>query len=85
MQFDAKRPIRPGRTADLIGELVDLARRVEGCATGPVDCVLFKRSPELLTVWLNAQEEADPEWGISQVYTLDLVSPQSFRAGPRSY
>ncbi len=77
IQFDNKRPIGSGRRAALIGELVGLARRIEDHPTGPVSPVLFEQSPELLTVWLNAQEYLDAVWSVSQVYTLDILSPQA--------
>jgi len=77
IQFDTKRPIRSGRKIDLIGELVDLARRIEDHSSGPVSSTLFEQSSELLTVWLNWEEYLDAIWRVSQVYTLDSISPQA--------
>ena len=54
-----------------------LARRIEDHPTGPASPVLFEQSPELLTAWLNAQEYLDAVWSVSQVYTLDILSPQA--------
>lgn len=74
IQFNPKRPIGSKRSAALIAELADLAKRIEDHPTGPVSPVLFERSPELLTVWLNAQEYLDATWRVVQVYPLDFVS-----------
>jgi hypothetical protein len=77
IQFNPERPIRSGRKAALIAELASLATRIEGHPQGQVSPVLFEQSPEVLTVWLNPREYLDAEWRVSQVYTLDIVSPHS--------
>jgi hypothetical protein len=46
IQFNPKRPIRSERSAALIAELADLAKRIEDHPTGPVSPLLFERSPE---------------------------------------
>lgn len=80
VQFNSKTPIRRHRIAPLIGELLGLARRLEGYRTGPVDFELFASSPELQTVWLNAREYLDAKWRITQVYTVDFLSPDTLRS-----
>lgn len=77
IQFNTKFPIPSRRIAALTTELVDLARQIESYPTGAIDPEVFATSPELLTVWLNAREYPDPRWRITQVYTLDFMSPQA--------
>ncbi len=76
--FHKVAPIRnQGKLADTIAALV---KNIDGLKTGSIPKDVFKDTPELSFVYLNAKEYEDPKWRVVQCYSGQLMSMEKLRA-----
>jgi len=71
-EFDKANPIRNKR--ELVKNLADLAGRIENLETGRLNKDIFKSISELSLVYLNAPKYDNPQWRVTQVYTVTIMS-----------
>jgi hypothetical protein len=70
--FNITHPIQ--KKKKLIKKLVELARKIEKRNSGEVDMAVYSHIPELSFVYINANEDIDNRWGVSQVYGGQVMS-----------
>jgi hypothetical protein len=73
--FNPDRPITSARRKALPKELAAFAASISAHASGLLDAELFEAMPEVASIYLNSKEYDDARWSVSQVYSVDLMSP----------
>ena len=70
--FDKASPIRD--RGKLARKIAGLGKHIDGRKSGRISKDSFNDIPELLFVYLNAEEYQDPEWRVVQVYDGPILS-----------
>jgi hypothetical protein len=79
--FDERNPISPARRHALPAMLAAFAHQIDESDSGPVGRDMFQETmPELASVYLNANDYADAQWRIAQVYSVGTTSMEILRS-----
>lgn len=70
--FSKANPIRDKK--DLVKKLVDIAEQIKECKKGLIRRHFFQSIPEISSVYVNAEEYADPKWRVSQEHNPSNMS-----------
>jgi hypothetical protein len=64
----------------LVNKIAALVKNIDRLRTGWIRKDVFKDTPEISCVYLNAKEYEDPKWRVLQCYTGQLMSTEKLRA-----
>ncbi len=70
--FDPESPIRDRRI--LVNKIAALAKNIEEFTAGAIRKDAFKHIPQLLFVYLNAEDYEDPQWRMIPCFAVPLMS-----------
>jgi hypothetical protein len=75
--FNGAHPIR--NLDDLIQRIVEVAKRVEGCGTGPIERRYLRLVPELSFLYLLGEGQDDSRWRVDQLHATRQFSARRLR------
>lgn len=77
--FDTVVPVQNRNCMQIANKIAVLARNIEESKTGLIRKNVIADIPELLSVYLNAEEYENPKWKISQTYSGQFMSMERLR------